>query len=100
MNAKINTKRKRVKFASDNVTGACPEVLDAILKVENHLRTLTNYGNTLEELVETLRSQSKNGIVKDIYGCQVVDNSTSVEFKANTMEDLKSKFHKHFKIAV
>ena len=74
--------------------------LDAILKVENHLRTLTNYGNTLEELVETLRSQSKNGIVKDIYGCQVVDNSTSVEFKANTMEDLKSKFHKHFKIAV
>ena len=74
--------------------------LDAILKVENHLRTLTNYGNTLEELVETLRSQSKNGIVKDIYGCQVVDNSTSVEFKANTMEDLKIKFHKHFKIAV
>ncbi len=30
--ANIKTKRKRVKFASDNVAGACPEVLDAILK--------------------------------------------------------------------
>jgi threonine aldolase len=30
--AKIKTKREQVKFASDNVTGACPEVLDAILK--------------------------------------------------------------------
>ena len=35
MNAKINTKRKRVKFASDNVTGACPEVLDAIIKAND-----------------------------------------------------------------
>ena len=31
--SKIKTKRERVKFASDNVAGACPEVLDAILKV-------------------------------------------------------------------
>ena len=29
--AKIKTKRERIKFASDNVAGACPEVLDAIL---------------------------------------------------------------------
>ena len=27
--ATIKTKRERVKFASDNVAGACPEVLDA-----------------------------------------------------------------------
>ena len=32
---KIKTKRKRVKFASDNVTGACPEVLDAVLKAND-----------------------------------------------------------------
>ena len=32
--AKIKTKRERVKFASDNVAGACPEVLDAILKAQ------------------------------------------------------------------
>ena len=30
--AKIKTKRERVKFASDNVAGACPEVLEAIIK--------------------------------------------------------------------
>ena len=32
---KIKTKRERVKFASDNVAGACPEVLDAILKAND-----------------------------------------------------------------
>ena len=32
---KIKTKRERIKFASDNITGACPEVLDAILKANN-----------------------------------------------------------------
>src|SRR6056300_1283355 len=30
--ANIKTKRKRIKFASDNVAGACPEVLDALMK--------------------------------------------------------------------
>ena len=40
---KIKTKRDRVKFASDNVTGACPEVLDAILKANDGDRT--PYGN-------------------------------------------------------
>ena len=39
----IKTKRDRVKFASDNVTGACPEVLDAILKANDGDRT--PYGN-------------------------------------------------------
>ena len=86
--------KKQLTYLDDNVG------LDAILQVENHLRGLTNYGNRLEELVDTLRNQSKNGIVKDIYGCQVVDNASSVEFKANTIEDLTSKFNKHFKIAV
>jgi len=74
--------------------------LDAILKVENHLRTLTNYGNILEEIVETARKQSKGGVVKDLYGSWVVDNATSVELKGNTIEELKGSFNKQFKIAV
>ncbi len=74
--------------------------LDAILKVENHLRTLTNYGVTLEEIVETARKQSKNAIVKDLYGSWVVDNATSVELKGNTIEELKGSFNKQFKIAI
>ena len=40
---KIQTKRNRVKFASDNVTGACPEVLDAIIKANKG--DSTPYGN-------------------------------------------------------
>jgi threonine aldolase len=35
MLSKIKTKRERVKFASDNVAGACPEVLDAIIKAND-----------------------------------------------------------------
>ena len=41
--AKIKTKRDRVKFASDNVAGACPEVLDAIIKANEG--DSTPYGN-------------------------------------------------------
>ena len=42
---KIKIKRERVKFASDNVAGACPEVLDAILKANDG--DSTPYGNDL-----------------------------------------------------
>ena len=35
MPSKIKTKRERVKFASDNVSGACPEVLAAIIKAND-----------------------------------------------------------------
>ena len=41
--AKIKTKRERVKFASDNVAGACPEVLDAVIKANDG--DSTPYGN-------------------------------------------------------
>jgi len=40
---KIKTKRERVKFASDNVAGACPEVLEAIIKANEG--DSTPYGN-------------------------------------------------------
>jgi threonine aldolase len=43
MQSKIKTKRERVKFASDNVAGACPEVLDAIIKANDG--DSTPYGN-------------------------------------------------------
>ena len=33
--ATIKTKRERVKFASDNVAGACPEVLEALIKAND-----------------------------------------------------------------
>ena len=51
--AQIKTKRERVKFASDNVTGACPEVLEAILKSNDEDRT--PYGN--DELSKNLQNK-------------------------------------------
>ena len=86
--------KKQLTYLDDN------EALDVILQVENHVRTLTNYGNTLEEIVETLSKQSKNSLLKDIYGCWVVNNESSVELKSNSIEELKNKFYKQFKIAV
>ena len=86
--------KKQLTYLDDN------NGLDAILQIENHLRTLTNYGNTLEEIVETGRKQSKNSLLKDIYGSWVVDNAQSVELKSNSIEELKSKFNKQFKIAI
>ena len=43
MPSKIKTKRDRIKFASDNVAGACPEVLDAIIKANEGIAA--PYGN-------------------------------------------------------
>jgi threonine aldolase len=43
MSSKIKTKRERVKFASDNVAGACPEVLDAIISANDGIAS--PYGN-------------------------------------------------------
>ena len=72
---------------------------DEILQVENHIRKLTNYGFENESIVEALRKQSNNTINKDILGSWVVDNSTSVELSANTMENLKQQFKVKFKVA-
>jgi threonine aldolase len=41
--ANIKTKRERIKFASDNVAGACPEVLNAV--IEANEGDSTPYGN-------------------------------------------------------
>ena len=60
--AQIKTKRERVKFASDNVTGACPEVLDAILKA-NDVDT-TPYGN--DELSKNLQNKFSEIFEKEV----------------------------------
>ena len=60
--AKIKTKRERVKFASDNVTGACPEVLDAILKANDGDRT--PYGN--DQISNDLQKKFSEIFEKDV----------------------------------
>ena len=64
--AKIKTKRERVKFASDNVAGACPEVLDAIIKANDEpfklsppkVKTETTTYKVVKEVIKVLLSVS------------------------------------------
>ena len=60
--ANIKTKRKRVKFASDNVAGACPEVLDAILKVNEG--DSAPYGN--DQISTELQNKFSEIFEKDV----------------------------------
>jgi len=62
MNANINTKRKRVKFASDNVAGACPEILDAIIKANDGIAP--PYGN--DEISGVLQEKFSKIFEKDV----------------------------------
>ena len=58
----IKTKRERVKFASDNVTGACPEVLNALLKANEDDKT--PYGN--DELSKNLQNKFSEIFEKEV----------------------------------
>ena len=60
--AKIKTKRERVKFASDNVAGGCPEVLDAVLKANDG--DSTPYGN--DQISADLQKKFSELFEKDV----------------------------------
>ena len=73
---KIKTKRERVKFASDNVAGACPEVLDAILKANNGDRA--PYGD--DEISKNLQNK-----FSEIFEKEVIVFPTSSGTAANAL---------------
>ena len=60
--ATVKTKRERIKFASDNVAGACPEVLDAILKANDG--DSTPYGN--DQISADLQKKFSELFEKDV----------------------------------
>ena len=62
MSSKIKTKRERVKFASDNVAGACPEVLEAIVKANDGIAA--PYGN--DEWSTNLQNKFSDIFEKDV----------------------------------
>jgi threonine aldolase len=62
MSSKIKTKRERVKFASDNVVGACPEVLDAIISANDGIAS--PYGN--DEWSKNLQNKFSEIFEKEI----------------------------------
>ena len=73
---KIKTKRERVKFASDNVAGACPEVLDAILKANDGDRA--PYGD--DEISKNLQDK-----FSEIFEKEVIIFPTSSGTAANAL---------------
>ena len=73
---KIKTKRERVKFASDNVAGACPEVLDAILKANDGDRA--PYGD--DEISKNLQDK-----FSEIFEKEVIVFPTSSGTAANAL---------------
>ena len=76
MTSKIKTKRERVKFASDNVAGACPEVLDAILKANDGDRA--PYGD--DEISKNLQDK-----FSEIFEKEVIVFPTSSGTAANAL---------------
>ncbi|WP_415272119.1 low specificity L-threonine aldolase [Candidatus Pelagibacter sp. Uisw_121] len=73
---KIKTKRERVKFASDNVVGACPEVLEAILKANDGDRA--PYGD--DEISKNLQDK-----FSEIFEKEVIVFPTSSGTAANAL---------------
>ena len=73
---KIKTKRERVKFASDNVAGACPEVLEAILKANEGDRA--PYGD--DEISKNLQDK-----FSEIFEKEVIVFPTSSGTAANAL---------------
>ncbi|MDA7756002.1 low specificity L-threonine aldolase [Candidatus Pelagibacter sp.] len=73
---KIKTKRERVKFASDNVAGACPEVLEAILKANEGDRA--PYGD--DEISKNLQDK-----FSEIFEKEVIIFPTSSGTAANAL---------------
>ncbi|MDC6476503.1 low specificity L-threonine aldolase [Candidatus Pelagibacter sp.] len=73
---KIKTKRERVKFASDNVAGACPEVLDAIIKANEEDRA--PYGD--DEISKNLQDK-----FSEIFEKEVIVFPTSSGTAANAL---------------
>ena len=74
--ATVKTKRERVKFASDNVAGACPEVLDAILKANDGDRA--PYGD--DEISKNLQDK-----FSEIFEKEVIVFPTSSGTAANAL---------------
>jgi len=79
--AKIKTKRERVKFASDNVAGACPEVLDAILKTNEG--DSTPYGN--DQVSTDLQNKFSNIFEKEVVVFPVVSGTAANALALATM---------------
>lgn len=89
--AKIKTKRERVKFASDNVTGACPEVLEAILKANEG--DSTPYGN--DQLSSDLQNKFSEIFEKDVVVFPTASGTAANALALSTMTPVFGNIYCH-----
>ena len=78
---KIKTKRERVKFASDNVAGACPEVLEAILKANDGDRA--PYGD--DEISKNLQDKFSEIFEKEVIVFPISSGTAANALALSTM---------------
>ena len=102
---KIKTKRERIKFASDNVAGACPEVLDVILKANDGdsapygndvwLRNAKHANKMGKKLSEGINLNPKIELAYPTHA-----NEVFAKFTRTIIEHLNSKGYKMFVIFI
>jgi threonine aldolase len=78
---KIKTKRERVKFASDNVAGVCPEVLDALLKANDG--DCAPYGN--DQISANLQNKFSKIFEKEVIVFPTVSGTAANALALSTM---------------
>ena len=89
--ATIKTKRERVKFASDNVAGACPEVLEALLKANEG--DSAPYGN--DDYSKSLQKKFSEIIEKEVIVYPIASGTAANALALATMTPVFGNIYCH-----
>jgi threonine aldolase len=89
--ATIKTKRERVKFASDNVAGACPEVLEALIKANNG--DSAPYGN--DDWSKSLQEKFSEIFEKEVIVYPIASGTAANALALSTMTPVFGNIYCH-----
>ena len=89
--ATIKTKRERVKFASDNVAGACPEVLDALMKANEG--DSAPYGN--DDYSKVLQEKFSEIFKKEVFVYPTASGTAANALALSTMTPVFGNIYCH-----
>ena len=89
--AKIKTKRERVKFASDNVAGACPEVLEALIKANDG--DSAPYGN--DDWSKSLQEKFSEIFEKEVIVYPIASGTAANALALSTMTPVFGNIYCH-----
>ena len=89
--ATIKTKRERVKFASDNVAGACPEVLEALIKANDG--DSAPYGN--DDWSKSLQEKFSEIFEKEVIVYPIASGTAANALALSTMTPVFGNIYCH-----